>query len=99
MWRLPELWQISIAGWDADLAGEVCDGVFGQLVRCGREAPAPHHVLQQGGESQPGRARLVAQQLQLVADQGEVIDDVVETQVARHLKRRLGRSASSRSCP
>jgi hypothetical protein len=28
-----------------------------------------------------------------------VIDDVVETQVARHLKRRLGRSASSRSCP
>jgi hypothetical protein len=88
-----------LAGRDADLPSEVRDGVIGQLVCCGREPPAPQHVLQEDGESQPGRARLVAQQLQLVADQGEVIDDLVQTQVARHLKGRPGRSASSRSCP
>jgi hypothetical protein len=65
-----------LAGWDADLASEVRDGVIRDLVCSGREPPAPQHVLQQGGESQAGRAGLVAQQLQLVADQGEVIDDL-----------------------
>jgi len=88
-----------LVGGDADLAGEVRDGVIRELMRSGRETPAPHHVLQQDRESQAGRAGLVAQQLQLVADEGEVIDDVVKAQVARHLKRRPGRTASSRSCP
>ena len=94
-----EVIRRKLTGADADLAGEMRDSVIGQILRPGRETPAPQHMLQQDRESQARRAGLIAQQLQLVADQGEVIDDVVETQVARHLKRRLGRSASSRSCP
>ena len=62
-----EVIRRQLAGGNADLAGEVRDGVVGQILRPRREAPAPDHVLQQDRESQTRRTGLVAQPLQLVA--------------------------------
>jgi hypothetical protein len=62
-----------------------------------RETTAPEQELQQRREPQSRRAGLVAQQIQLVADQGEVIDDLIQTQVARHLSGSPGRSGR-RAC-
>ncbi len=76
----------------AYLAGEVRHGVVGQLVGSARETTAPEQELQQRREPQPRRAGLVAQQIQLVADQREVFDDLIQSQVAPHLRGSPGRS-------
>ena len=69
----------------AHLAGDVLHGVVGQLVAAAGEAAAPQEELQTQGETESGRPRLVAQLVALVADQGEVIDNRVQAQVARHV--------------
>ncbi|MGA2928965.1 MAG: hypothetical protein ABSG43_23825, partial [Solirubrobacteraceae bacterium] len=48
-----------------------------------REPSTPEQELEQHGKPEPGRTGLVAQLLQLVADQREMVDDVIEAQVAR----------------
>ena len=90
-----ELERRKLAGWHAYLAGEVRHGVVGQLVGSARETTAPEQELQQRREPQPRRAGLVAQQIQLVADQREVIDDLIQSQVAPHLRGSPGRSGRS----
>ena len=90
-----ELERRKLAGWHTYLAGEVRHGVVGQLVDSARETTAPEQELQQRREPQPRRAGLVAQQIQLVADQREVVDDLIQTQVARHLSGSPGRSGRS----
>jgi len=98
-----EIKRRELAGRDADLASEVRDRVVGQLLQGPWKATTPENELQQRGEAEPRRARLVAQQVELVADQREVIDDVVETEVARHHRlvgsQRSGCWASSASTP
>ena len=42
------------------------------------------------GKPEPGRTGLVAQLIQLVADQREMVNDVIEAQVARHRQRPSG---------
>ena len=69
-----------LSGGDAHLASHVLDGVVGQLGPALREPSLSGQVLQEEGEGQPGGARLVAQQLELVADQSEVLHELVELQ-------------------
>jgi hypothetical protein len=75
-----------VASRDADLAREVRHGVLGQLVDSARKAPSPEQELQQRREAQARRAGRVAQQLQLVADQREMVDDIIQTDLAGHLR-------------
>jgi hypothetical protein len=78
-----ELEGRKLAGWHASSAGEVRHGVVAQLVGSARETTAPEQELQQRREPQWRRAGL------------EVIDDLIQSQVARHLSGRSGRSAGS----
>ena len=67
-----------------DLAREVLHRVVGDFMEPAREPSTPEQELEQDGKPEPGRTGLVAQLVQLVADQREMVDDVVEAQVARH---------------
>ena len=74
-----ELERRKLGGWYTYLASEVRHSVVGQLVDSARETTAPQQELQQRREPQPRRAGLVAQQIQLVADQSEVVDDLIQS--------------------
>jgi hypothetical protein len=73
-----------IARRDAHLTGDVVHGIVGQLVTSPREPAAPQQELKGQGEPEPGRSRLVPEQVQLVADKGEVVDHLVEAQCPDH---------------
>jgi hypothetical protein len=77
--------QAQLLGRDADLAGDVVDGVVGQLAAAAREPALPCQAFQQQTKAQPGRAAFVAQQLQLVIGQGEVLEQLLEVQRAGHV--------------
>src|SRR6266545_8153795 len=69
-----EVERRKVAGGGTDLASEMHNGVAGQLVCSPRETSAPKQKLQQRREPQPRRLGLGAQQVQLVADQREMVD-------------------------
>jgi len=69
-----------------DLAREVRHRIVGDFVEPAREPSAPEQELEQDGKPEPGRAGLVAQLVELVADQREVVDDVIEAHVECHLQ-------------
>ena len=79
--------RLQLAGRHVDLAREVCRRVVGDFVQPAREPSTPEQEFQQHSKPESGRAGLVAQLVQLVADQREMVDDVIEAQVARHRQR------------
>jgi hypothetical protein len=74
----------------ADLAGQVRHRIVGDFMQRAREPSTPEQELEQDGKTEPGRTGLVAQLIQLVADQREMIDDVIEAHLARHRQRPSG---------
>ena len=89
-----EVKRPELDGGDADLPRQVRHRVVRELVAPLREAPTPQQELEEDRESEPGRTGLVAQLVGLVADQGEMVHDAVETQVTGHVRGRPGRRAS-----
>lgn len=79
---------------DVDLAGEMRHRVRRQLRQAPWESSAPEQELQQRREPEPGGAGLVAQQLKLIADQREVVDDLIETDLRRQPNRSIQASIS-----
>jgi hypothetical protein len=67
-----------------DLPGHVLHGVVGQLVAPLREPAPPQEELEVQCESESGRPGLVPQLVHLVADEREMVDHVVQAQVAPH---------------
>jgi hypothetical protein len=74
----------------ADLAREVRHRIVGDFMEPAREPSTPEQELEQDRKPKPGRAGLVAQLVQLVADQREMVNDVIEAQLARHHQRPRG---------
>jgi hypothetical protein len=64
------------------LAREVHHRIVGDFMEPAREPSTPEQELEQHGKPEPDRAGLVAQLIQLVADQREMVDDVIEAQAA-----------------
>ena len=64
--------------------------VVGDFIEPTREPSTPQQELEQDGKPAPGCTGLVAQLLQLVADQGEMVNDVIEAHLARHRQRPNG---------
>ena len=61
-----------------------------KLYQPDRVPSTPEQELEQHGKPEPRRTGLVAQLLQLVADQREMVNDVIEAQVARHRQQPSG---------
>jgi hypothetical protein len=76
-----------------DLARQVRHRVIGDFMEPAREPSTPQQELEQDGKTEPGRTGLVAQLIQPVADQREMVNDAVETQITGHLRGQAGRRA------
>lgn len=77
-----EVIRVELSSRHVHLSGHVGDGVAGQLVSAAREPAPPQQELQVQSKAEPGRSGLVAQLVHLVTDKGEVIDHLVQAQVA-----------------